>query len=98
MGQTFVLLVAQSFALAVRAAAPVVTSLLLSTLVMGLVSRTLPQLNILVVGFGMNALLTFGVLALTLGAAVWVFQDQVEPAVELLLDALHASSPTEWLT
>jgi len=90
IAETFVLLLAQSFALAVRAAAPVVTSLLLSTLVMGLISRTLPQLNILVVGFGMNAMLTFGALALSLGAAVWVFQDQLEPAVEMLLEALHA--------
>jgi len=98
MADTFVLLIAQSFALAVRAAAPVVASLLLSTLVMGLISRTLPQLNVLALGFGMNALLTFGVLGLSLGAAVWVFQEQVEPAVETLLNALNAQLQTEGLS
>ena len=67
---------------------PVVTALLLSTLVMGLISRTLPQLNILMVGFGLNAMLTFAALSLTIGAAAWVFQDQVEPAMETLLEAL----------
>jgi flagellar biosynthetic protein FliR len=97
IAETFVVLLAQSFALAIRAAAPVVTSLLLSTLVMGLISRTLPQLNILAVGFGMNAMLTFGVMALSLGATVWVFQDQLEPALEILLEALHVPLQTEWL-
>ena len=94
LAHTFVLLLAQSFALAIRAAAPVVTSLLLSTLVMGLISRTLPQLNILAVGFGMNSMLAFGVLGLTLGAAAWIFQNQIEPVLELVLEALHVPLST----
>jgi flagellar biosynthetic protein FliR len=98
MARTFTLLLDQSFALAVRAAAPVVTALLLSTLVMGLISRTLPQLNILAVGFGMNSMLAFGVIALSLGAAVWVFQGELEPALDALLKALHAPLQTDWLT
>ncbi|MFH1920333.1 MAG: flagellar biosynthetic protein FliR [Planctomycetota bacterium] len=93
IANTFVLLLAQSFTLAVRAAAPVVTSLLLSTLVMGLISRTLPQLNILAVGFGMNSMLTFGALALSLGTAVWVFQEQIEPALEMLIEEVGSG---EW--
>jgi flagellar biosynthetic protein FliR len=68
---------------------PVVVALLLSTMVLGLISRTLPQLNILMVGFGMNAMLTFSLLALTIGSAVWAFQDQVEPAIEVVLDAFR---------
>jgi len=90
ISETFVEVIHQSFGLGVRAAVPVVTALLLSTLVMGLISRTMPQLNILMVGFGLNSMLTFAVLSLTLGAAAWAFQDQVEPTLELLLDALHA--------
>ena len=85
---TLVVLLTQSFALGIRAAAPVVTAVLLSILVMGLISRTLPQLNILAVGFGMNSMLAFGATALALGATVLVFQDQVEPALELLLETL----------
>jgi flagellar biosynthetic protein FliR len=91
--QTLLVVLAQSFALGIRASAPAVTALLLSTLVMGLISRTLPQLNILVVGFGMNSMLTFGVLALTLGAGAWVFQEQIEPVLETLLEALCAPLP-----
>lgn len=84
---TFERLLTQSFSLGIRASAPVVTALLLATVVLGLISRTLPQLNVLMLGFGLNAILTFGVLALTLGAAAWVFQDQIEPAIEMLVEA-----------
>lgn len=89
MAHTLVALLTQSFVLGVRAAAPAVVAILLSTLVMGLIGRTLPQLNILAVGFGLNSMLTFGVLAIALGAGVMVFQDQVEPTITMLLDALH---------
>src|SRR6185295_6450118 len=44
-------LLGQSFLLGVRAAAPAMAALLLATLVLGLVGRTLPQINVLVVGF-----------------------------------------------
>ncbi len=82
--------VAMSFELALRIAAPAFTALLLSTLVMGLISRTLPQLNILVVGFGVNAMVTFAVLAFSLGGAAWAFQEQIEPVVQSALEAVRA--------
>lgn len=93
VGETFVVLVTQSFSLGIRAAAPVVTALLLSTLVMGLISRTLPQLNILAVGFGANALITFGTLFFVIGAAVWVFQQQVDPTLQRLFESLGLPAP-----
>lgn len=85
-----VVLVTQSFSLAVRAAVPVVAALLLANLVLGLISRTLPQLNVLMLGFGLSAMLTFALLSLTLGAAAWVFQDQLQPALETMLDAVSS--------
>ena len=98
IAETFVVLLTQSFVLGICVSAPVITALLLATLVLGLISRTLPQLNILAIGFGMNAMLTFGALALSLGTAVWVFQDQLEPALEILLEALHAPLRSQWIT
>ncbi len=88
--ETFVTLVAQSFSLGLRAAAPVITALLLANLVLGLIARTLPQLNILAVGFGLSSMLAFGALVLSLGAAVWVFQQQIEPVIETLTETLRA--------
>jgi flagellar biosynthetic protein FliR len=79
---TLVTLVWQSFALGIRSAAPVVAALLLSNVVLGLIGRTLPQLNILALGFGFNSLVTYGVLAMSLGGAVWIFQDQLAPTIQ----------------
>ena len=87
--EMFLVLVTQSFHVAIRAAAPVVTAVLLATLVLGLISRTLPQLNVMVVGFGLNAMITFGVFFLSLGAALLVFQDQVVPTLQILFQTLR---------
>ena len=91
--EAFTTLLTQSFILGIRAAAPTMTALLLATLVLALLSRTLPQLNLMAVGFGFSSLVTFGTLSVTLGIAAWAFQEQTEPALELLMNALHAASP-----
>ena len=59
-----------------RVAAPVVTALLLTNLITGLVSRTLPQINVLAIGLNINALALLAVSALALGSAGWVFQNE----------------------
>lgn len=87
--QSIETLVAQSFTLGVRAAGPALAALLLATLVVALIGRTLPQLNAMVLGFSVNSIVTFGVVALSLGAAVWVFQDELASAVDLLVEAMH---------
>lgn len=93
----FTTLVGMSFSLGVRVAAPVVTSLLLATLILGLIGRTLPQLNIFALGFGMNAMLAFAALAITFGAAAWAFEDQIEPAMRTIFDALKTPLRMEWM-
>lgn len=92
LGEISVTLASQSFELGLRVAAPALTALLLANLILGLIGRTLPQLNILTLGFGLNALLAFAALALTLGSAAWVFQDQLEPAIETILESLKTPS------
>lgn len=89
LADTFVMLVAQSFELGVRASVPIVTAILLATLVLGLIGRTMPQLNVLVIGFGLNAMITFGILSLSLGAMVMTFQNQIEPTLQSLFETLH---------
>ena len=63
-------------------------SLLLATVALGLIGRTVPQLNIMALGFGVNALVLPAVLCLSIGAAAWVFQDQIEPVVAMILKAV----------
>ncbi len=88
---TATLLMAQSFELGIRMAAPTVTAQLLATLVLGLVSRTLPQLNIMVLGFGFSSLATFGAIWFSLGAMAWAFQDEVEPMLASLVTVLSTT-------
>lgn len=97
VSNSIVTLVTQSCVLGIRAAMPVTAALLLASLVLALIGRTLPQLNLLALGFGLNALLTFGALAISLGAAIWLFQDQLQPALETLADGLHTPLQPEWL-
>lgn len=79
----------QSFVLGIRAAAPVMAALLIATLLVGLISRTLPQLNTFALGFALNTFVLLGALALSLGAAVWVFQDRLLDAVGVVRQALN---------
>ncbi len=93
--EAIVTLLSQSFLLGIRAAAPAMTALLLATLVLGLIGRTMPQINILAVGFGVNSLLTLGCLFTTIGAIAWAFPQQAGATLDLIRDALHDSmAPT----
>jgi len=87
-------LLGQSFVLGIRAAAPAMLALLLATLVLGLIGRTLPQINILVIGFSLNALLTAGCLVVTIGAIAWAFPQQAVDAIRLLCDAIREAAAT----
>lgn len=85
-----VTLLMQSFSLGIRVAAPATVALMLASLVMGIISRTLPQLNVMALGFGLNALTTLGFLSASLAGMAWLFQDEIEPVMETVLHALAA--------
>ncbi len=86
--ETMSVLMAQSFSLGVRAAAPAMAALLLATLLLALIGRTLPQLNVMALGFSVNALLTLAVLSVSLGAAALVLQAHIEPTLERLVESV----------
>ncbi len=81
-------LITQSFHMGIRVAAPAVLALLLATLVLGIISRTLPQLNVLSFGFGVSALVTFGIVWVSLGAVAIVFQHYIDLGLDLSNDWL----------
>lgn len=87
--ETLANVTSQSFEIGIRAAAPVMVALLVATLVVALISRTLPQLNAVAVGLNFNALIVLGVLAFCLGSAAWVFQGELEQVVEAVTGALE---------
>jgi flagellar biosynthetic protein FliR len=92
LGDTFVdvlvNILSQSFALGIRAAAPILVALLLSNFVLGLISRTLPQINVIAVGFGLNSLLALGVLCLSIGAVAWTFQEPTRDVMQQVLEVV----------
>jgi flagellar biosynthetic protein FliR len=76
---------------ALRLAGPALTALLLTSVAMGFISRTMPQLNILAVGFSIRIGVAFTIVAATVGAMepmittyLW---DSVDGLVELLRHA-----------
>ena len=82
-------LMTQSFMLGVHAAAPILVALFLSTIVLGLVTRTLPQINIIAVGFGVNSLLTLAMLLLSMGTVAWTFQEPTIDALRTIRETLQ---------
>ncbi|MBI4578809.1 MAG: flagellar biosynthetic protein FliR [Planctomycetes bacterium] len=59
-------LLTASFELAIRASGPTVVALMLALLALGFLSRTMPQLNILTVGFPLKLVVALVVMALTM--------------------------------
>jgi len=81
-------LVGHSLSVGIRASAPAAISLLLANFVTALIARTLPQLNILVVGFNFNVTVMLVVLGLTLSSAGWIFQNELVEWVNRTLDVV----------
>ncbi len=75
--EEFQSVLSQTFVIGVRAAAPLATALLLSNLVTGLLARTLPQLNVLAIGFNINALALLMLLMMSIGSIAWVYQQEL---------------------
>lgn len=71
-----------SFILGVQAAAPGMVALLIGVLVLGLISRTLPQLNLIAIGFSLNSMLLLIFVMLTIGSIAWMFQSGIESTVD----------------
>lgn len=84
----FLGLMSLGFELGVRASAPLLLALFMSTIVLGLISRTMPQINTMVVGFGLNAMLLLGVMTASLGAVAFAFQGPLTSTIDSLVAAV----------
>jgi flagellar biosynthetic protein FliR len=80
-------MLASAFILAIRLAGPVVIALFLTSLCMGFLSRTMPQLNILSIGFPLRILVGLSVATL----AIVAMQDVLLEAVWNGLDEIRAT-------
>ena len=80
---------AESFIIGIRAAAPVMIALMLSILILGLLSRTLPQLNIFAVGFNLNALLVLATLAFSLATITVLVEQQADEILKSFQESMR---------
>lgn len=75
-------LITAAFILGIRLSAPVLFALILTTVILGLVSRAMPQLHILAVGFAFKVLAALALLALGMTASREVILEGIWAAFE----------------
>ncbi len=73
-----------SFAMAFQVSAPVIVAILLTTLAMGFITRTVPQFNILSVGFSIRAVIGFVLVVICLIPAMHVFLAGLDMGFDML--------------
>jgi flagellar biosynthetic protein FliR len=84
-------LLQQSFILTLRAVAPAVASLLSATIVIGWISRTYPQMNLLSLGLSSNLIVMFLAISFTMGGCVWLFVDDLGEFIAMISDSIYVS-------
>ena len=83
-------LLRQSFLLTLRGVGPAVTAMLLSTFLIGLISRSFPQFNLYGLGLSSNLLVMLVAILFSVAGCIWLFVDDFGSVLELLRIRLSA--------
>jgi len=81
--------VSSAFSFGIRLAGPVLVALFLTETALGFVSRTVPQLNILSVGFAIRGLVALGVIAISVTTSEGLLLKAFNEGIGLLRAALN---------
>lgn len=84
--------VATGLSMGVRVAAPAVLAMFLTNTGLGIVSRTMPQFNVISLGFTAKSLIAFGIMAVTLPTALHLFSAGVDTIVGLVDEFLGTAA------
>ncbi|WP_342472846.1 flagellar biosynthetic protein FliR [Metasolibacillus sp. FSL H7-0170] len=76
------------FAIAFQMSAPIIATLFLVTVALGITGKTVPQMNIFVVGFPIKIAVGFIILVITMGVMVGVMQKLIEMMIVHLRDLM----------
>ena len=82
------LMVTVSLHSGIRASAPVLMALLITLLLIGFLAKTLPQLNAISLGFSLSSLILLYGISLTIAAAAWLFQSEIQTHLHVLREAM----------
>jgi flagellar biosynthetic protein FliR len=83
--QELMRMASRMFVLGVQFSAPVLALLLLANMVLGILARVFPQLNVFVLSFPLNIGIAFLVMGLTLGASFSVLRREFDTMMENIL-------------
>lgn len=89
LGETVLTLVTQSFQLGIRGTAPALAALTLSTIALAIVGRSVPQLNVLSLGLGVNSLIAMSVMIAAVGLTAHLLGNQLEPTLSTIVETIH---------
>lgn len=81
-------LVHQSLVLAIHVSAPLILTMAVVGFAMGILGHTIPQINILVVGFPVRALVGLAIFGLAIPGIAEVLTDRIPDTIHLLLNAV----------
>ncbi len=82
-------LFANAFSFGIRLAGPILVAMFLASLTMGFISRTMPQLNILSVGFGVRVIVGIWMVAASIVTVRHVFAGEFWKFADIVRDALE---------
>lgn len=77
------------FAIAFQMSAPIVASLFLVTIALGITAKTVPQLNIFVIGFPIKIAIGFLVLIISMGVMIEVMEKVIELMILSMRDLMR---------
>lgn len=83
----------QMFVIALKISAPILIALFLTNLCLGIVSRTVPQTNILMIGFPLNITIGLIIFGLTVSSLLPYFVDLTRSMGEIMMKMLQAMKP-----
>jgi len=87
-GSLVVELLSSAFVLGIRLAAPALVALFIASLTMGFVARTIPQLNVLTVGFAVRVFIGLSVAAISLSLSYDLLFDHIDHVLTAIRLAL----------
>jgi flagellar biosynthesis protein FliR len=87
--QELMRLASHMFVLGVKFSAPILALLLITNLVLGILARVFPQLNVFMLSFPLNIGISFLVIGLTLGATISVLRREFDTMGENIFNLLH---------
>lgn len=93
VGWHFVQLFGEMIILGVKIAAPIVVALLLASFSEGIIARTVPQINIFIVGFGIRIAFGLFVLMISMGFFVLVMTRQFEQLPQRIVEVIGFFQP-----